>query len=234
MEQTNKKVKKTTTSTKNTKVNSNIDSNIDNELINELQEQKRKNEELESKLNMLMSMINKQSENKQEEQPKQSNRLSKYLEIEPTKRVLLMHMIYAGGTYKTADGRPPIRFDGFGSIQPIRFEDLQHMVTRYRNRFQNLEIKILDDDIVDALYLRDFYNKNNITDDEIRNIINLNPQALVDKIKSLPRSLQESALSLIIDGVSKNDSMYMDRNKWQVINNAFNIDIENFARTYVD
>jgi 3-methyladenine DNA glycosylase AlkC len=232
MNNKNNDTKKTKT-TKTTEV-VNTSTNSNDELIKALQEQ---NSLLAEKLNTALEALNSKQESKVEVRKEskiktQKSIIEKFKDIEPTRRVVLVHMIYAGGTYKTSDGRPTVRFDGFGNIQPIRFEDLQNMVARYRNRFQDLQIRILDDEVIDALYLREFYNKYDISDDEMRNLISLDAQKMIAKIQSLSKPLQEAAIALIIDGVAKNDSMYMDRNKWQVINNAFNVDIEGFARNY--
>lgn len=126
-----------------------------------------------------------------------------------------------------------MRFDHFGHIQPVRFEDLESLVSKYRDYFEKLEIRILDDEVVNALYLRESYNKYDISTEEMEDMINLNPQDLIKKIKSLNTALQESALSLIIMNVAKNNSKYMDKNKWDVINNAFNINIQEFANRYM-
>ena len=55
---------------------------------------------------------------------------------------------------------------------------------------------------------------------------------MIKKIKDLPKPLQESALSLIISGVARKDEKYSDRNKWDVIKNEFNVDIQELASTY--
>lgn len=209
----------------------------------ELEQANEKNKELESKVDSLAAMMEKlmvsQTQSKTESEKSENSEITTkqtgfqaYNNIDPTKRILMANMMNAGGTFITHSGRS-IRFDHFGHIQPARFEDLESLVSKYRNYFENIEIRILDEEVVDALYLREFYNKNNITVEEMERIIELKPQDLVEKIKSLNTALQESALCLIISNVAKNNSKYMDKNKWDVLNNAFNINIQEFADRYV-
>ena len=92
----------------------------------------------------------------------------------------------------------------------------------------------MDDQTINALYLRSYYDKYYVDKEDMENIITLNPQDIVAKIKSYPKILQESILSLIIQNVAYNNPIYMDMNKWDVINNAFQIDIKSFAeRVYI-
>lgn len=204
-------------------------------------EQVLKNRELEDKVNNITLMLekllakeNNKTEVTTEVKKEQENKgFQVYANIDPTKRVLLMNMMNAGGTFITHNNKQ-IRFNHFGHIQPARFEDIESLVTKYRDYFENLEIRILNDnEVVEALYLKSFYDKYDISKEEIENIINLDKERIVEKIKSLSSALQESVLSLIISSVAKNDSKYMDKNKWEVINNAFGIDIQEFANKYL-
>lgn len=190
-----------------------------------------KNKELEEKVKNLTLMVEKLLEQQNKEEFKKDTAEEKYREIEPTKRVLLMNMVNAGGTYKTYTGKA-IRFDKFGQIQPVRFEDVESLVSKYRNYFENIEIRILDKDVVDALYLRNAYNKYDISKEELEDIIQLEPQEMIKKIKSLSRPLQESAISLIIEGIARNDKRYMDKNKWDVIDSEYKINIKDLVDKY--
>jgi len=40
-------------------------------------------------------------------------------------------------------------------------------------------------------------------------------------------------LALIISNVAKNNPKYLDKNKWEVLNNVFNINIQEFSNKYV-
>lgn len=212
------------------------------ELINiqkELGLANEKNKELESKVDKISQLLEQflsfqkkdETEIITKEQTKKTG-FQAYSNIDPTRRILLVNMMNAGGTFITYSGKS-IRFEYFGHIQPARFEDVESLVSKYRDYFEKLEIRILDEEAIDALYLREFYNKNNISVEEMENIINLNPQDLVTKIKSLNSSLQESALCLIISNVAQNNLKYMDKNKWDVLNNTFNINVQEFANKYV-
>jgi len=209
------------------------------ELINE----KEKNLKLTSEVDELKKMMAKILENqkiqdaKVVEVPKKDKNktiLDKYKSIDPNERILIMNMVSSGGTYTTFEGHP-VRFDFFGQVQPIKFRDLESLHSRYMPYFKNLEIRILNDDVVDALYLRGEYNKKDITKEELENIIDLEPQEMITKIKTLTKPLQESVITLIIQKASENDPRYLDMNKWAVLNNTFGIDIasmlENFAGT---
>ncbi len=217
------------------------------ELAKENKELKKNNKEIEGKIDQLANMVQnllEQQEKQKEEYEKQKEQQEKqkeetaniaekrYKEIDPTERVLLMHMVNAGGTYITHTGKA-IRLEGFGSFQSARFEDVESLISKYRKKFDNLEIKIIEpQSAIDALYLRKQYDKYDISKEEMEDIINLEPQDMIKKIKSLPKSLQESAISLIIEGVAKNDKKYMDKNKWDVINSAFKIDIKSLVDRY--
>jgi len=207
----------------------------------ELEIEKEKNLKLTSEVDELKTMMaqilknQKLQEAKIAEVPqeiKKETALDKYKSIDPNERILIMNMVSSGGTYTTFEGHP-VRFDFFGQVQPIKFRDLESLHSRYMPYFKNLEIRILNDDVVDALYLRNDYNKNDITKEELENIIDLEPQEMIAKIKTLTRPLQESVITLIIQKASENDSRYLDMNKWVVLNNTFGIDIasmlENFA-----
>jgi hypothetical protein len=217
--------------------NEDIKINIDEQL----QLAQLKNIELENKLNSLMEMIGKLTTQKEEKilTEKQIKRKvsESYKQIDPYQRVLLINMIDAGGTYITHNGKS-IRFDKAGQIQPSRFEDVESLRNKYRSTFENLELRIIceDDDALDnilnALYLKKYYDECKITFEELEDLISLDAQSMITKIKTLPKSLQESALSLIVSGVARRESKFMDKNKWSVINSAYNIDIEDMSRTY--
>ena len=212
-----------------------------------------KNKELENKINtltlmmeqFLTSQIEKEEDTKTKiaEYEKQINTPQKqekdkgfqaYVSIDHAKRVLLMNMMHAGGTFTTHSNKP-IRFNHFGHIQHARFEDVESLASKYREYFEKLEIRILnDDDVVEALYLKESYNKYDISKEELENIIELDAQKIVEKIKSLSDAMQESALSLIVSNVSKSNPKFMDKNKWEIINNAFGINIQEFANKYVN
>ena len=212
-----------------------------------------KNKELENKINtltlmmeqFLTSQIEKEEDTKTKiaEYEKQINTPQKqekdkgfqaYVSIDHAKRVLLMNMMHAGGTFTTHSNKP-IRFNHFGHIQHARFEDVESLASKYREYFEKLEIRILNDnDVVEALYLKESYNKYDISKEELENIIELDAQKIVEKIKSLSDAMQESALSLIVSNVSKSNPKFMDKNKWEIINNAFGINIQEFANKYVN
>jgi len=211
-----------------------------------------KNKELENKINnltlmmeqFLSSQIKKEEKTNEEiiEYEKQIAKPQKqekdkgfqaYVNIDHTKRILLMNMMHAGGTFTTHSNKP-IRFNHFGHIQHARFEDVESLASKYRSYFEKLEIRILnDDDAVEALYLKESYNKYDISKEELENIIELDAQKIVEKIKSLSEPMQESALSLIVSNVSKSNPKFMDKNKWEIINNAFGINIQEFANKYI-
>ncbi len=194
-----------------------------------------KNKELEKKMNELSTMVEdllkQQKAKEQKEEEKKVTFEDKYKEIDPTKRVLLMNMVNAGATYKTHSGKA-IRFDKFGQIQPARFEDVESFVFKYRSYFENIEVRILDNDAVDALYLRDAYNKYDISKEEMEGIIKLAPQEMIKKVKKLSKPLQESFVSLVVEGIAKNDKNYMDKNKWDVIDSTYNISIKKLVDKY--
>lgn len=140
-------------------------------------------------------------------------------------------MFLEPGTYITHTGKA-IRYNGFGHIVPMRYDDLESLVSKYRNYFETLQIRILDDEAINLLYLREYYNKYDISKEELENIITLEPQQMISKITSLTQSLQETAVSLIIKGISENDSKFLDMNKWAVIENHFNIKINDLVDQY--
>ena len=82
------------------------------------------------------------------------------------------------------------------------------------------------------MYLRNAYNKYDISKEELEDIIQLEPQEMIKKIKSLSRPLQESAISLIIEGIARNDKRYMDKNKWDVIDSEYKINIKDLVDKY--
>lgn len=222
----------------------NTENGVKTDYSKELQTVNEKNRELESKVDKLSTLLEKLLVKQEETAQKTSNEIDNnvnntsnrsfnaYSNIEPTRRILLVNMVNAGGTYITHNNKS-IRFDYFGHVQPVRFEDLESLVSKYRDYFENLEIRILDNEAIDALYLREAYNKYDISVEEMENIISLKPQDMIKKIQSLNTSLQESVLSLIIMNIAKNNTKYMDRNKWDVINNTFNINIQDFANKYL-
>jgi len=207
-----------------------------------------KNQDLENKINNLTLMMEqfltsqiKTTEVKEYEKqiniPQKQEKdkgFQAYVSIDHAKRVLLMNMMHAGGTFTTHSNKP-IRFNHFGHIQHARFEDVESLASKYREYFEKLEIRILNDnDVVEALYLKESYNKYDISKEELENIIELDAQKIVEKIKSLSDAMQESALSLIVSNVSKGNPKFMDKNKWEIINNAFGINIQEFANKYIN
>ncbi len=229
-----------------TKKTKSIESNKKNSVAEKTDVSKNNNLELENKIKELTKVVdgllNERKEMNEvvkgllDERKKINENIEeitlKYSEIEPTRRVLLMNMVDAGATYKTHSGKV-IRFDRFGQVQPARFEDLESLVSIYRSYFENIEVRIVNDnDVIDALYLRNCYNSHDISKEKMENIILLDPQAMIKKIKSLSVPLQQSAISLIINGISEGKEKYMDKNKWDVIESAYNINLKEIVMKY--
>lgn len=222
-------------------VNNSEDTNIN--LEKQLLEEKQRNNDLENKLNALMSMVENLTKNQNtintqninnESQKARKSALQSYKKIDPNERILLINMSDAAGTYITHNGKP-IRFEYTGHIHPVKFEDVESLRTKYRNSFENLEIRIIDnEDAIDALYLRNYYDKyGNITFEELEDIILFDAQSMIKKIKSLSKPLQESAISLIISGVARKEQKYLDKNKWDVIKSEYKVDIDELSKNYI-
>lgn len=227
------------------KTNKNKTENED-KLQEQLKLEQEKNIKLEQKFEDLTSMVEKLLQSQAEllsvktevkpepiKQIEYKSSIDEYKQIDPYKRVLLVNMMDAGATLISHSGKS-IRFDQCGQVQSAKFEDVESYRNKYRSLFETLGIRIIDaEDVINSLYLKPFYKKYDISFEELENIIALEPQALVEKIKSLSKPLQESALCMIIGGVARSDAKYIDRNKWEVINNAFGINILKLSETHL-
>ncbi|MFW5889665.1 MAG: hypothetical protein ACOCUD_04735 [Bacillota bacterium] len=186
--------------------------------------QEKKIKDLQEKIEQLTKMV--------EESQKPKSNESLYESISSDRMIVLMNMMDAGGTY-SVDGVPPIRFDEFGSMQRVKFEDLNALISKYRETFKQIGIRIVNaDDVVDVLYLRTYYDKYDITKEELENLISLGTDEMIKKIKSLSNYLKESAFSIMISGVAEGNAKYMDRNKWKAIKDNFGVDIEKYSSKY--
>ena len=185
--------------------------------VNELQELKK----------MMADVLKKQEalekENMELKKTKEDNvaEQGSISEINPNKRVKLIHMLQGGTTLKNHKAR--VRFESLFQARYAKYEDVEDFRHGdYREIFEDGGIFVAGKANRQALMLDhlvdDQYKMNEKLYDDM---LKLKPQELVVKLKSLSEALQTSFATYFIDLAKENHKDCIDRNKWDALSTYF-------------
>ena len=145
-------------------------------------------------------------------------------EIPSNQRVKMIHMIYGGTTL--IGTRVSLRFEDFGTVRYARFEDVEDIRhTFYPRHFEDRLIYIPNKKVRKALMLDDYYDVET-NPSFFESMAKSKPEEIREKLDKLPEDLKISFATYFIDGIKANKADFLDNNKQAVLNNYFNINVQ--------
>jgi len=205
----------------NAKTNTKITENID--LVKRNEELERELEELKKKLETLMS--EKVSTVEKNNDIKDENEV--FPEIPMNKPIKVMSLYTGGLNLKKYDNdKTPVRFNGFGEIQPILYMDLLKIISHQRKFFEEGYCVILDDEVIKVHYLEKDMEKI-LDKNTIEKILDYENEKIRDLFVGTTKQIRQTIIDLIIDKIIKKE--YVDRNKVALISELYGKDLYEIA-----
>lgn len=202
-------------------------------------ENKTLKSELEDMKKMLESLMNKDktqlTEERQEVKEVNNKTKNKFLgklgsivTIEPN-TLIYVESLFTGGMTLKGSHNKTVRFETFGQVMPITYEDLTYICSNHRSLAEDGYFFIHNEDAIKSLYLTEHY-KRIISAQEINEVINLDENEMVDIYNSVTKNIKASIISCFIKGIQDNVRDYQDRNKISVIGKLCNKDLYEVAK----
>jgi hypothetical protein len=202
------------------------------ETPDKLNELSQENSQLKSTIEEMKKMIEGLVSKSQE---KETVEVIKYVEKEeseyidiPLNKVIKVMSLYVGGlNLKTSANGKGFRFNNFGDIQPIIYNDLIQIMS-YQNRFCNEGyFMILDKEVIKAHALEDNYKK--ILDaKQIKNILEYDDAKITEFFTSTTQNIRESIISIVVDKINNDNKL--DKNKVHLLSELYGADLFAYAR----
>lgn len=205
-----------------------------NEIKSETVDLETQNSTLQKQLDemrlMIEKLMNPEKSDPEKEVTKSSNSLyvdEEAINVDPHKMVTIISLTNGGLNLKSPKGIK--RLPDFGSTTRVTFEDLHAIVENHREFASEGGFLIQDEQSVKALYLTEEYSRL-ISRERIEKFIDLPTKDIVNALKALPKTLQETILEKVIKGISAGDSRYSDLNKIKVLSDFAEKDLQEIAR----
>ena len=197
-------------------------------LKKKVKDSEAKQKELKSELQELkeqMKLLKEQMITQVPESTQKEEEIEDVLpEIPSNQRVKMVHMIY-GGTTLTGT-RVSLRFEDFGTVRYARYEDVEDIRhTFYPRHFEDRLIYIPNKKVRKALMLDDYYDIE-ANPSFFESLAKSKPEEIRGKLDKLPEDLKISFATYFIDGIKANKIDFLDNNKQAVLNDYFNINIQ--------
>lgn len=150
-----------------------------------------------------------------------------YIDI-PLNKVIKVVSLYHGGlNLKTSEQGKVFRFNNFGDIQPILYNDLVQIMSHQHRFCKDGYFMILDSDVVKASNLEDAYKKL-LSVKQIKNILDYDNDKITEILTSTTKNIKESIIANIVQHI--NDGKGVDKNKIHHISELYGIDLFAYAR----
>lgn len=168
-------------------------------------------EELESIKKMMDALM--KSKEVEAEKPKLQKKdgVFNIVKLDPNTLIYVESLFFGGLTLKGSHNKE-IRFESFGQVMPVSYEDLTYACSNNRSFAEGGYFYIHNEDAIKSLYLTEHY-KSIISADEIKNVINLSDDEIAILYSRVKKNIQTSIISNVILGIQNNDPKYLDRNK---------------------
>lgn len=149
----------------------------------------------------------------------------------PINKVIKVMSLYTGGlNLKTSDSGKIFRFNNFGDVQPIVYNDLLQIMA-FQSRFlKDGYFMILDKDVVKLHNLEETYKKF-LTKKQIENILEFEDEAIRNMLNNTSKSIKESVVTILANKINSNDNV--DKNKIHLIGEICDVDIFAYSRNDV-
>lgn len=182
--------------------------------------------ELEKENNLLWNKIKEL-----EEQLKQSiSTKEEPIEIIPMHKIIHVQSLYNGvlnlKTTSNADG-PIFKFNFFGDKQPIFYSELVKCLSLQNRFFKDGFVIILDESVVKAHYLVEFY-KDLLNAEQIENFIHIEEEQMNNIYPKLTTQQKITVLERIAINLNNNPNK-IDRNKLDIITKISKVNINDLA-----
>lgn len=138
------------------------------------------------------------------------------LEPIPLHKAIKVTSLFAGGMTLRGVRNQPIRFEKFGVSKAITYEDLMHITGIYSNLAEQGYFFIHNQEVVKSLYLENSY-KHIVKKEVIENLITLSDQEIEGVYRNLTPALQETFVTLVIQGIQDENPKFGNRNKISLI-----------------
>lgn len=143
--------------------------------------------------------------------------------IPANEEILVYNGYYGMLTYKSRRNGNPLYFQSFGDSDYIQFGELQTMRSTQPAFFQNNWILIDDDDVLDALGVRKYY-ENSLRIGDFETVFNKTPKQLASILAKIPAAQKAVLFHLAADKVKSGE--IDSKKKIETLEEAFGVSFE--------
>lgn len=143
--------------------------------------------------------------------------------IPVNEEILVYNGYYGMLTYKSRRNGNPLYFQSFGDSDYIQFGELQTMRSTQPAFFQNNWILIDDDDVLDALGVRKYY-ENSLRIGDFDTVFNKTPKQLASILAKIPAAQKSVLFHLAADKVKSGE--IDSKKKIETLEEAFGVSFE--------
>ena len=153
--------------------------------------------------------------------------VSEYIDIPLNKVVKVMSLYFGGLNLKVSDNGKTFRFNNFGDMQPILYNDLIQIMNHQHRFCQEGYFMILDKDVIKAHALEDNYKKL-LDAKQIQNILEYDDEKITELFTSTTQNIKESIISIVVAKINGDGNV--DKNKVHLLGELYGADLFAYAR----
>lgn len=128
-------------------------------------------------------------------------------ELEPTTMVRCMNNTVGGLTYRSMYGGKGFRVEGYGKQIRLQLQDLEGLYNEQPTIISDGWLYILDQDVVEALYLNDLY-ENLISPTDVDRFIRQPEEEIREKLQNAPNGMKTTMFKVIQERIKKGDQEF--------------------------
>jgi hypothetical protein len=128
-------------------------------------------------------------------------------ELEPTTMVRCMNNTVGGLTYRSVYGGKGFRVEGYGKQIRLQLQDLEGLYNEQPTIITDGWLYILDQDVIEALYLDDLY-ENLVSPTDVDRFINLPEDDIREKLENAPNGMKTTMFKVIQERIKKGDQEF--------------------------
>lgn len=162
------------------------------------------------------------------EEPKTKSKESKKepRELLPTTMVSCMNNLTGGISYRPQFGGRGFRAEGYGKRIRIQLQDLENLYNEAPRTIDEGWIYILDEDVIEHMYLSDLY-ENLVSPRDVDNFIKLSEDEIRERLENAPRSMKVTMYNVLKKKIKDGDQelQYVPRQRFfeEVLGAKFNV-----------
>jgi len=141
-------------------------------------------------------------------------------------KVKLIHMLQGGTTLVTSTGKE-IRFENLFEDRYIKKEDFEDIIYghKFDTIFKEIGVYVCDKECREDVMLEQYYTKYQANENMFKDMLEMNPNDLNEKLKLIPLNLAESFATFVIDENKMGNTKAMDRGVLSTVGDFFKVDI---------